>query len=52
MMVKDSKHIEDLAQGNVTTMEPQPTALKATSKKEEPQETRKLLKIWGSTMRR
>jgi hypothetical protein len=35
MMVKDSKHINDLAQGNVSSIEPQVIDIKATNKKEE-----------------
>lgn len=35
MMVKDYKHIEDLAQGNISNTEPQVVAFKATSGKEE-----------------
>jgi hypothetical protein len=47
MMVKDSKHIKDLAQGNVTTIEPQPIALKATSEaKEEPSSKEKTIDVF------
>lgn len=35
MVVKYSKHIKELAQGNVTTTEPQVVTFKAISKKEE-----------------
>jgi hypothetical protein len=35
MMVKDSKHVEDLHKGNSPTTEPQAIALKAISEKEE-----------------
>jgi hypothetical protein len=35
LMVKDSKHIENIAQGNTFTPEPQAVAFKATEEKEE-----------------
>jgi hypothetical protein len=35
MMAMDSKYIEDLAQGNVSSTEPQVVAFKATNEKEE-----------------
>jgi hypothetical protein len=35
MVLKYSKHIKDLAQGNITTTEPQVVTFKAISKKEE-----------------
>jgi hypothetical protein len=49
MMVKDSKLIDDLAQGNITSIEPQIVSLKPTN--EEGPSRRKPLMFWGLTMR-
>jgi hypothetical protein len=43
MMVKDSKHIEDLTQGSISNNEPQVIAFKANNEKEEGLPSKELL---------
>jgi hypothetical protein len=51
MMIKDSKLIDDMAQGNITSTEPQIVSLKPTNEKEGPSR-RKPLMFSSLTMRR